>query len=109
MSDNRPISEQFREAADQWVDADAAASLLEETKSAVLAEMQSNIISQDIKIAINRAEMLVKASPEWRNHVTKIVEARRQANRYKVKCDYLRMRHSEQQSQEATQRVEARL
>ena len=34
----RPISEQFRIVAKAWADLDAAANLLEETKSAVLAQ-----------------------------------------------------------------------
>lgn len=109
MIDNRPISEQYRVAANRWVDADAAASLLEETKSAIFAEMTSKLISENIRLAVNRAEVLVKSSPDWKEHVTKMVEARRQANRYKVEMEYLRMRHSEQQSLEATHRAESRL
>jgi hypothetical protein len=109
LSDNRPISEQYREAANNWVDADAAASLLEETKSAVFAERVSELIEKNIRLAVNRAEVLVKSSGEWKDHVTKMVEARRQANRYKVTMEYLRMRFSEQMSVEATHRAEARL
>lgn len=109
MSDNRPISEQYRDAANQWVDADAAASLLEETKSAVFAEMAAKVLEKNKGLAVNRAEVLVKSSPEWKDHVTKMVYARRDANRHKITMEYLRMRHSEQQSQEATYRTEARL
>ena len=102
---NQPWSEQFRIVAKQWVDADASASLLEDTKSAVLAErMQSHSL-----LAINKAEMLVKASPEWRDHVGKIVAARKLANLLKVQMEYLRMKSSEGQSAEATRRAEMRL
>lgn len=105
MSDNRPWSEQFRVVAKQWVDADAAATLLEDTKSAVLAErMQAHA-----DLAVNRAEQIVKSSPEWRDHVEKMVNARKQANRLKVQMEYLRMKFSEWQSHEATKRTEARL
>jgi len=109
MHDNKPISEQYREAANLWVDADAAASLLEETKSAVFAERTAKLISENIKLAVNRAEVLVKSSPQWKDHVTKMVEARRQANLYKVQMEFLRMRFQELMSQEATHRAEARL
>jgi len=109
LIDNRPISEQYRVAANQWVDADAAASILEETKSAVFAEMTSALLSDNMRLAVNRAEVLVKSSPQWKTHVTSMVEARRQANRFKVEMEYLRMRHSEQQSIEATHRAESRL
>lgn len=105
MADNLPWSEQFRIVAKQWVDADAAASLLEDTKSAVLAErMQAHA-----DLAVNRAEQIVKSSPEWRDHVEKMVSARKQANRLKVQMEYLRMKFSEWQSHEATKRTEARL
>jgi len=109
MSNNQPISEQYREAANNWVEADAAASLLEETKSAIFADMTGKLISENIKLAVNRAEVLVKSSPQWKDHVTKMVEARRTANLHKVQCEYLKMRFSEQQSIEATHRAEARL
>ena len=105
MSDNQPWSEQFRVVAKQWVDADAAATLLEDTKSAVLAErMQAHA-----ELPVNRAEQLVKSSPEWRDHVEKMVNARKAANRLKVQMEYLRMKFSEWQSHEATKRTEARL
>ena len=39
MNLGNPISEQFRLAAKQWVDADAGANMLEECKSAYLSQM----------------------------------------------------------------------
>jgi hypothetical protein len=105
MSDNLPWSEQFRIVAKNWVDADAAATILEDTKSAVMAERMLGLG----EMAVNKAEALVKASPEWRRHVESIVNARRAANRLKVQMEYLRMKFSEWQSHEATKRTEARL
>jgi hypothetical protein len=104
-SPNLPWSEQFRVVAKSWVDADAAATLLEDTKSAVLAErMQAHA-----ELPVNRAEQIVKGSAEWRDHIQKMVAARKQANRLKVQMEYLRMKFSEWQSHEATKRAEARL
>lgn len=105
MSDNLPLTEQYAKAAHEWVDAEAAASILEDTKSSVLADMMGKLGD----IAINRAEQQVKSSEEWRNHVISIVKARETANRCKVKLEYLRMRFQEWQSQEANNRIEARL
>ncbi len=105
MSDNRPWSEQFRIVAKQWVDAEAAASLLEDTKSAVLAERMSALG----EMPVSRAEMTVKASAEWRSDLLAISTARQAANRLKVQMEYLRMKFSEWQSHEATKRTEARL
>lgn len=102
---NLPWSEQFRIVAKEWVDLDMAASLLEETKTLVL--------SQKIKalgdIPHNRAESEVKASPEWLDYVTKMVEARGAANFHKAKLEYVRMKFSEWQSENATKRAEMRL
>ncbi len=105
MDSNLPLSEQFRVVAKQWVDADAAANILEDTKSAVLAEM---MLGQG-DMAVNKAETLVKASPEWRRHVESIVNARRAANRLKVQMEYIRMKSSEWASENANKRAEMRL
>lgn len=105
IDSNLPLSEQYRVAAEEWIDADAAANLLEETKSAVLNRM---MLDKGEK-AVNRAEMLVKASDEWRDHVTKIVEARKKASLLKVKVEYVRMKFHEWQSYEATRRAEMKL
>ncbi len=108
MTSNLPISEQYAEAAAQWVDADAAADILETTKSAVLAEMMGRAMTDGAK-SIAAAEQIVKATPEWRDHVIKIVEARREANHHKVTLEYLRMKFQEFMSQEANARIEVRL
>lgn len=105
MDSNLPWSEQYRIIAKQWVDADAAATILEDTKSAVMAERMLSLG----EMAINKSEALVKASPEWRRHIESIVNARRAANKLKVQLEYLRMKFSEWQSHEATKRTEARL
>ncbi|WP_332116023.1 hypothetical protein [Azorhizobium caulinodans] len=104
MSD-MPLSEQFRITAKQWVDSDAAASILEETKSAFLSKK----MSEQGDIAVSRAEMIVKSSPEWQDFVERMVRARQQANLLKVKLEFLRMKFSEQQSFQATRRAEMKL
>ena len=103
--DNRPLSEQFRIVAKQWVEADAAASLLEETKSAVLSQRMAALGD----VPVSHAERAVKSSPEWEEHVRKIVDARKEANLLKLKMEWLRMRFSEWQSDAATRRAEMRL
>ena len=104
MSD--PIwSEQFRLAAKQWVSLNSAADLLEETKTAVLSQMMKRLGD----IPVSHAEREVKSSPEWIDHVTKMVKAREAANLAKVKMEYLRMKFQEQSSAEASARSERRL
>lgn len=53
--------------------------------------------------------MAVKASDAWRDYLETMVKARTRANLLKVQLEYIRMKHSEQQSHEATQRAERRL
>lgn len=105
MDSNLPLSEQYRIVAKAYVDADSAASLLEETKSAVLARMM--LAMGDMPVS--RAEMQVKASNDWSEFVTNMVKAREKAAFLKVKLEYIRMKFNEQQSIEASKRAEMRL
>lgn len=102
---NAPLSEQFRLAAKDWVDKDAAASMLEETKTAVLAQRMGALGD----IPVNRAEQIVKGSKEWHDWIGGMVNARTAANLAKVKLEWIRMRHSEWQSEAATKRAEMKL
>jgi len=101
----KPLSEQFRLVAKKWVDADAAASLLEETKSAVLSRMMVSLGD----MAVNRAELTVKSSEDWMEFITKMVKAREQAALLKVQLEYIRMRFNEWQSHAANRRAEMKL
>jgi hypothetical protein len=106
---NYPISEQFRIVAKRWVEADEAASLLEETKTAVLSEMIGKIIGDNINMPFNKAELAAKSSEEYREFITQMVRTRGTANLMKVKMRFIEMQFSEQQSHEATARAERRL
>jgi len=105
MDSNLPLSEQYRIVAKAYVDADSAASLLEETKSAVLARMMLSLGD----MPVSRAEMQVKASSDWSEFVTNMVKAREKAAFLKVKLEYIRMKFNEWQSIEASKRAEMRL
>lgn len=102
---NQPISEQYRITAKEWVEANTAADMLEECKSAVLSQQMAALG----EMPVSRAEMEVKASENWTEYLRKMVEARGKANLLKVKCEYLRMRFQEQSSAEASKRAEMRL
>lgn len=100
-----PISEQYRLVAKDWVEKDSAASLLEETKSAVLSQMMARLGD----IPVSHAERSVKSSEEWMDFITKMVRAREAANLAKVRCEFIRMKFHEQNSFEATRRAEMKL
>jgi hypothetical protein len=105
MDPNLPLSEQFRLIAKKWVDADSAASLLEETKSSFLAKQMA--VQGDMPVS--RAEMNVKASTAWSDYIKTMVEAREKAALLKVQLEYIRMKFNEWQSHEATKRAEMKL
>ena len=101
----RPISEQFRIVAKQWVEADKAASILEESKSAVLSQMM--LAKGDV--AVNKAELQSKGSQEWQAYLDKMVEARSEANLRKVQMEFVRMQFSEWQAADANARKERQM
>ena len=105
MDSNKPLSEQYAEIGAQWVDADAAAEILEQVKSAFLSQRMQLMAGQPL----NRAEAMVKSSPEWRDYIEKMVNARKRANLLKVQMETLRMKHREWVGEDANRRVEARL
>ena len=90
------------ELGEAWADADAAASLLEETRRSVLAEIA---LHSDGKSVAER-ETVALSMPAYRDHVRAMVEARRIANKARVNyraaetwCDMAR-------TAEATKRME---
>jgi hypothetical protein len=101
----RLLSSVYYEVARKWVDLDAAARALEDTKSSLLSQRKINLGN----IPKTHAEDIAKADPEWIALLYKIVDARTAANLEKIKLETIRMRHAEQQSKEATARHEARL
>mgnify|MGYP003580356857 CR=1 FL=1 len=105
MSDNLPISEQYRIVAKDWVDCDAAARLLEETKRAFLAQGMAALGDKPAA----HAERDVKSSQEWADFIRKMVDARSLASRKKAQLEYIRMKFHEWQSFEATKRAEMKL
>lgn len=107
MNHHAPVhqSEEFRIVGKEWVSLDGAARMLEESKTAVLAQMMK---AQGDKPAAH-AERDVKSSPEWMEYLQKMVEARTAANLKKIHLEYIRMKSSEWQTENANRRAEMRL
>ena len=103
--ENRPWSELYRQAGEDWADKEAAAQLLEDCKSATMAQW----CAEQGDVPVNRAEQNVKASMRWRDYVEQTVEARRAANVAKVRLESIKMRAMEQQARDANLRAEMRL
>ena len=75
--DNRPISEIYYEVGVQWSEAEAAADIMDDLKSAFLSKKMQDYVAMDPKMALNRAESTVKASPEWEDYIRKAVGLRK--------------------------------
>ncbi len=102
---DQPPSERFRVAAKIWVELDGAARLLEESKTAVLAQRMKSC--GDVPAA--HAERDVRSSDVWSDYIRKMVVARTAANLAKVRMEYYRMKFSEWISLDATRRAEMKL
>ena len=107
--DERPISEQFRIVALHYVDADGAASLLEELKTTTLADMKTKLMLEIGDMPDSKAERIVKSTPEWRGYITKMVEARSQAHKLRLQLEFLRMKEREQDRSSWLQRTEHKM
>ena len=105
----RSISEQFRLVALRYVDADGAASLLEEMKTTALEQRKSDLIAERGDMPDNKAERLVKSGKSWADYICEMVEARTKANRLKLQLEYLRMKEREQDRVSWLQRTEYKM
>ena len=105
MRNDVPVSEQYRLAAVQWVRVDAAARMLEEGKSAYVAQQINKL--GDIPHA--KAERIVKASEEYSDFIKKMVNAKTAANDMREELAWLKMRSMERTSEEANARSERKL
>lgn len=100
MTNQRPASEIYREVALRHADLDAAARMLEEGKSAVLA--QRIALQGDVSVA--RAEQAVKSSEFWSEYIKRMVRARTEANKARIEVEYHRMRFWERTQDRADER-----
>ena|SRR5271155_5042151 len=104
-SEDRPFSDLYREAGEDWADKEAAATLLEDCKSAVMAQW----CLEHGDIPVNRAEQNVKSSPKWERYITDMVEARKKANKARIMLESIKMRAMEWHAKSANYRAEARI
>jgi hypothetical protein len=102
---NEALSEQYRIVSKEWVDADAAANLLEEMKSASLSQWMLELGD----MPVSKAEMQVKGSQQWKEYIEAMCAARKRANLLRAKKEWIQMRFQEWNSEAATRRAEMKL
>lgn len=99
------IYEAIVKAGEDWADAEAAASMLEETRKSVLA----NLMNGASAASAAAKEMLALADPEYRSFVESMVTARKAANKARVRYDSAKVLAELRRSQESTRRAEMTL
>ena len=105
MDSNEPYSDQWHRAALKANDLEGAASLMENTRSAMLSQWKVKLGD----IADNKAEKIVKASNEWYDLNKRMVDARSNANAAKIEAEWMKMKYWESSSDRADERTMARL
>jgi len=98
----------------EWAEKDATASILEETKKTLLAqliqgEQMGAKAAGGRALPMNQAENNAMADPRYEAHLKAMVQARKEANRAKVQYDSGRVRIELMRSLVAARREEMRL
>jgi len=113
--DPNALTQEIIGRGEAWSDLDAAASILEETKKTLLAEItveyirRGTITDSDGKtrsITKGEAELLALSDPRYKKHLQDMVDARKQANRARVSYDLGRTNLDLIRSRIATLRAE---
>ena len=102
----RPISEEYRIAAKEWVAAKKGFRLLEEMKKINMARMKNALMQERGKMLDAQAERLVLVTDEWAAIVNELVEAETACDYARVKMKWIELRYGEWQSDDANARKE---
>lgn len=100
--DPNVVYQKLLDAGNEWSDAEAAASLLEETKKSVLANLMSKVVEKSVAAK----ETYALQTKDYQDHLRSMVEARRIANRARVKYNSMKVWADMYRTAEATKRVE---
>ncbi len=92
-------------AGNDWADKDSAANLLEETRKPVLADL----MTRSAATTSAAREELALSSPEYKEHIAAMVEARREANRARAQYDAIKTYIELVRTKESTNRAEMQL
>lgn len=103
--DTNEIFEKLEQAGMDWADKNAAADILEETKYSVLSECMGLHI-EDSNAA---AETKARRDPKFKNHLSVMVAARKEANKAKVKYESIKTWIDLRRTEEATERAKINL
>lgn len=106
--DPEKIFLELEKAGNSWSDLNAAADILERAEKSLLSGIMLDKMQDGTK-TVSKAEAEALASPTYQEHITQSIEARRLANRAKVRFDALKMLAELRRSEESTRRAEINL
>ena len=98
----QPLSEQYRIAAKEYVKAKSISDLADALKPTRFAEL----MQAHADVAVSRAELAVRASQEWKDHVASVVAASEAADMARHKVKWSEMKFQEWVMQTAHSRKE---
>lgn len=98
------IASKLADAGREWADKESAASLLEETRKSVRAQLACGYFEEAGSAA--KAELKAEADTRYIDHVKAMVEARKQANIARVNYDSGRIWTDLVRTIEASKRAE---
>lgn len=106
----RPLSELFRIAGDEWVAAKKKRDILKGLKDTVFARRKRELIDDARQVGEKMtkvdAEDIIKASTEWETYIRGLIDAEEITEAAWVRCEEIQMRFSEWNSAEANARRE---
>lgn len=115
----RPLSEQYRIAGDEWVEAKFKRDKIKGLKNTMLERMKRDLVEQSDRdradglrqksLTNAEAERLVEMSTEWEQYILGLAEAERDTESAWIKCQELEMAFGEWQSREANARKERQM
>ena len=100
--DPHQLYEKITKAGEEWADAEAAASLLEETRKSVLAKLMNECAAPTAAAK----EMYALADDKYKAFVEGMVAPRKTANAKRVRYDSAKIFAELRRSQESTKRAE---
>ena len=106
----RPLSERFRIAGDEWVAAKFKRDKIKGLKNTMLERLKCDLI-EEVRQSGNRmtnaeAERLIEMSSTWEEYIVGLAEAERDTEAAWVRCQEIEMLFGEWQSKEANARKE---
>ena len=94
--------EKWRIASKEWLDQQAAADILRETKNDVFAEICSRM---DARSEAEKSR-LARLSQQWKDHRTAMLDAEAKARRSKMRVKYADMMFEARRTENANARAE---